>query len=65
VATERLRILIEDDLNDRVLIAHTSRVEGLACAIVAVDSCAAFTAAPSTGGIDIMPADDRLPQNPS
>ena len=58
----RLRILhVEDDPNDRELVAATLRANGGTCDITAVDSAAAFLEAMSRGGFDIILADDRLP----
>jgi PAS domain S-box-containing protein len=62
MTTERLRILhLEDDLDDRALVAQTLRQEGLACEIVAVDSREGFTAALRSGQIDLILSDDCLP----
>lgn len=45
MADAQLRILIEDDLSNRVLNVHTSCDEGPPCMSVAVESCVAITAA--------------------
>ena len=45
MADAQLRILIQGDLYDRVLNAHTSCDEGMPRTNVAVESCVAITAA--------------------
>jgi hypothetical protein len=45
MADAQFRILVEDDLSNRVLNVHTSCDEGLPCTSVAVESCVAITAA--------------------
>lgn len=58
----RLKILhVEDNPNDRELVAATLRVGGNSCDIVAVDSRDAYHSALSRGGFDVILADDRLP----
>src|SRR6187455_2351987 len=57
-----LRVLhLEDDPDDRELVAATLRQEGLDCEIVAVWTEAAFERCLETAIFDVILADDRLP----
>ncbi len=57
-----LRILhLEDDPQDRDLVAATLRQEGISCAVVGVSTRQAFEAALERDVFDVILADDRLP----
>jgi PAS domain S-box-containing protein len=63
VAEDRpLRILhVEDDPNDRELVATTLRLEGLSCEVVPATTRAEFEAAIDQQAFDVILADDSLP----
>ena len=61
-ASGRLRILhVEDEPNDRELVAATLRAAGMACEIVCVDTREGCRTALTSRRFDVMLSDDHLP----